>query len=84
MINAKVNPKSAWNWVVNHVDSIMHVPDWESFAHDYLQDIKNLYYSSSPESTTPLIDSLYIDNTGKATSKVHAIVQGAKKFSADE
>ena len=84
MINAKLSPKSAWNWVVNNIDSIIRVPDWEIFAHDYLQDIKNLYFSSSPENTTPLIDSLYIDNAGRATSKVHAIVQGAKKLSVND
>ena len=84
MINARKSPSSAWKWVVANINSLMQVSDWEDYTHDYLKDIKNLYNSTHPDSTTPLINSLYIDNTGKATTKVHAIVQGAKRLKTDE
>ena len=80
MIDGKKNPKSAWNWVIGNITPILHAPEWEKYAHDYLKDIKDLYKASKPDDTTPLITNLYIDNEGKATTTVHAIVQSARTF----
>ncbi len=81
MISAKDNPQGTWYWVVNNISSILKVPEWETYAHEYLSDIKNLYKSLPPTPTTPLITNLYIDDKGRATTDVFAMVNVPTSFS---
>ena len=79
------NKRLVWQWVVNHWDALKKVEGWGDNTHKYIADIKSVYKALGQELTTNEDKlTLYLDEKGKPTEVLHAIVNNVSKLSEDE
>lgn len=79
------NKIPAWQWVVNHWDALKKVEGWGDNTHKYIADIKSVYKALGQELTTNEAKlTLYLDEKGKPTEVLHAIVNNVSRLTEDE
>ena len=79
--------KSCWQWIVRNWEKLQEKEEWGENTHKYISDIKSVYKSipidtNGNNDTTKL--SLYLDEDGKPTKLIHAIVNNISKLTEEE
>ncbi|MCF0158966.1 MAG: hypothetical protein HUJ83_10710, partial [Veillonella sp.] len=86
LLNPDKAKKSCWQWVVKQWQNLQKDEVWGENAHRYVADVKKVY-KAVPDlqwnvDKTSL--TLYLDEEGKPTDKLRAIVDNVSKLTEDE
>lgn len=87
LLNPSTAKKACWQWVVSHWQNIQDDEEWGENTHAYISDIKKVHKSVGVDvhgnvDNTKL--TLYLDDEGKPTSQLRAIVNNVSKLSEEE
>ena len=87
LLNPAKAKKSCWQWLISHWDNLQNDEEWGKNTHKFISDIKTVYKAAGTDvqgnvDKTEL--TLYLDEDGKPTSQLRAIVNNVSKLSEDE
>ena len=87
LLNPAKAKKSCWQWVIAHWDNLQNDEEWGDNTHKYISDIKTVYKAVGTDvqgnvDKTEL--TLYLDEDGKPTTQLHAIVNNVSRLTEDE
>lgn len=87
LINPAKAKKSCWQWLLSHWENLKQDEDWGENTHKYIADIKKVYKAVGTD-TQGNIDkteiTLYLDEEGKPTSQLRAVVNNVSRLSEEE
>lgn len=87
MLNPAKAKKSCWQWLLSHWENLKQDEDWGENTHKYIADIKKVYKAVGTD-TQGNIDkteiTLYLDEEGKPTSQLRAVVNNVSRLSEEE
>ena len=87
LLNPAKAKKASWLWLVEHWQQLQDYEEWGENTHKYIADIKKIYKSVGVDSqgnvdNTKLV--LYLDDNGKPTQQLRAIVNNVSRLTEDE
>ena len=87
LLNPAKAKKSCWQWLLSHWENLKQDEDWGENTHKYIADIKKVYKAVGTD-TQGNIDkteiTLYLDEEGKPTSQLRAVVNNVSRLSEEE
>ena len=87
LLNPAEEKKSCWQWLISHWDILQKNEEWGENTHKYISDIKAVYKAVDTDAQGNVDKTeltLYLDEDGKPTSQLRAIVNNVSKLSEDE
>ena len=87
LLNPAKAKKSCWQWVVSQWQNIQDNEEWGDNTHAYIADIKKVYKAVGVDAQGNVDNTkltLYLDDEGKPTDQLRAIVNNVSKLTEDE
>lgn len=87
LLNPSKAKKSCWQWVVAHWQDIQDKEEWGDNTHAYIADVKKVYKAVGVDAQGNVDDTkltLYLDNDGKPTTLLRAVVNNVSRLTEDE
>ena len=85
LLSPSSQKRPTWQWVVDHWDSLKNEDGWGDNTHKYISDVKTVFKALGQELTTNEAKlTLYLDEKGKPTDVLHAIVNNVSRLTEGE
>ena len=87
LLNPAKAKKTCWQWVVTHWQNIVYNEEWGENTHKYIADVKKVYNAVGVDSQGNVDNTkltLYLDEEGKPTNQLRAIVNNVSKLTEEE
>ena len=87
LLNPAKAKKACWSWVVSHWQTLQNDEVWGDNTHKYIADVKNVYKAVGVDSqgnTDNTKLTLYLDEEGKPTNQLRAIVNNVSRLTEEE
>ena len=87
LLNPSKARKACWQWVVSHWQDIQNNEEWGENTHKFITDIKKVYNVVSVDSQANADNTkltLYLDEEGKPTNQLRAIVNNVSRLTEEE
>lgn len=87
LLNPAKAKKACWLWVVSHWQDLQEDEDWGENTHRYIADVKKVYNTVGVDPQGNIDQTkltLYLDEDGKPTEQLRAIVNNVSKLTEEE
>ena len=87
LLNPAKAKKSCWQWVISHWENIKNDEEWGENTHKFIADIKAVYKAVDTDSQGNIDKTeltLFLDEKGKPTTQLRAIVNNVSRLSEEE
>lgn len=87
LLNPAKAKKSCWQWLLSHWENLKEDEEWGENTHKYIADVKKVYKAQGTDAqgnTDKTEITLYLDEEGKPTSQLRAVVNNVSRLSEEE
>ncbi|MBP3516979.1 MAG: hypothetical protein J6K31_00930 [Parabacteroides sp.] len=87
LLNPAKAKKPCWQWVISHWENLQNNEEWGENTHKYISDIKTVYKAVGTDAQSNVDKTeltLYLDEYGKPTSQLRAVVNNVSRLSEEE
>lgn len=77
--------RTTWQWVIDHWTNLQKNEEWGDNSHKFIADVKAVFKALGQEMTSNEQKlTLYLDDDGKPTETLHAIVNNVSRLNEEE